>query len=98
MIILKSDQTHTPDDKTLDKGWAGDFQLLCTAYTSHPVKVQIRESDDGEWLDAKFNGKPIQLTGVGEVLDIKLTRNFMYRLVTGTAGAAVHIAKHNVYE
>ena len=96
MIILESDQTRTPDEKRLDKEWAGEFQLLCTVYTSHPVKMQVRP-DNGEWLDAKFNGETIQLTGVGEVLDIKIARNFEYQLVTETAGAEVHIAKHNIH-
>ena len=96
MIILESDQTRTPDAKRLDKEWAGEFQLLCTVYTAHPVKMQVRP-DTGEWLDAKFNGEPIQLTGVGEVLDIKIARNFEYQLVTETAGAEVHIAKHNIH-
>lgn len=97
MIILESKQTQTPENKVLDKQWAGEFQLLCTAYTSHPVKLQVR-IHSGEWMNAKFNGKEIQLAGQGEVLDIKLTRDFVYRLVTDTPGAEVHIAKHNVHE
>lgn len=96
MIILGTDQLRTPDEKVLGKEWAGEFQLLCTVYTSHPVKMQIRASN-GEWIDAKFNEKQIQLTGAGEVLDIKLARNFDYQLVTETAGAEVHIAKHNIH-
>lgn len=91
MIILESNQTN----KVLDKQWAGEFQLLCTAYTSHPVKLQVRVHS-GEWMDAKFNAKDIQLTAQGEVLDIKLARDFEYQLVTETSGAEVHIAKHNV--
>ena len=53
MIILESDQTQTPDEKRLDKEWAGEFQLLCTVYTSHPVKMQVRP-DNGDWLDAEI--------------------------------------------
>ena len=98
MIILESDQTQTPQNKILDKQWAGEFQLLCTAYTSHPVNMQVRDPDVGDsWINAKFNGKQIQLSGEGEVLDIKIARNFDYRLITGTAGAAVSIAKHDIY-
>lgn len=96
MIILESDQISTHEDNILDKDWVGEYQLLCTVYSSHPVKMQVR-IPNGEWIDAQFNGKQIQLTGVGEVLDIKLARNFEYQLVTDTAGAEVHIAKHNIH-
>lgn len=99
MIILKSDQAKTPEDQILGKDWEGQFQLFCSVYTDHPVTMQIRDPDDpdSDWIDAKFNGKAIQLTGAGEVLDIKLARGFDYQLVTGTAGAKVHITKHNAH-
>ena len=99
MIILETDQLRTPDEKILDKDWAGEFQLFCAVYTDHPVTLQIRdpEDPDSQWIDAQFNGKKIQLTAVGEVLDVKLARNFEYQLVTETAGAKVHLAKHNVH-
>lgn len=96
MIILETDQTATHEDKILNKDWAGEFQLLCTVYTSYPVKMQVRVPN-GTWIDAKFNGTTIQLTEAGEVLDIKLARDFEYQLVTDTAGAEVHIAKHNIH-
>ena len=99
MVILESDQRKMPEDQILGKEWAGQFQLFCSIYTDHPVTMQIRDPDDpdSDWIDAKFNGKTIQLTAAGEVLDIKLARNFDYQLVTETAGAKVHIAKHNVH-
>ena len=40
--------------------------------------MQIRE-EDGEWMDAKFNGNQIQLTGKGEVIDVKLARDYDYQ-------------------
>lgn len=96
MVILESDQRKTPDEKILGKDWSGEFQLLCAVYTAHPVKMQVRPQN-GTWIDAKFNGNTIQLTEAGEVLDIKLVRDFEYQLVTKTAGAEVHIAKHNAH-
>ena len=94
--ILAITETKTSDTKILDKGWAGEFQVLCTTYADDPVKMQIREPGD-EWMDAKFNGNQIQLTGKGEVIDVKLARDFDYQLVTANPGARVVIAKHNVH-
>ena len=94
--ILAITETKTSNTKILDKRWAGEFQLLCTTYAADPVKMQIRE-EDGEWMDAKFNGNQIQLTGKGEVIDVKLARDYDYQLVTANPGARVVIAKHNVH-
>lgn len=95
MILLEPDQ---PKTKILGKEWSGEFQIACEAYTSHPVRLQFRVRPDKDWRDAKYKGTNIQLAGLGEVLDIKLTRNFDYRLVTNTPGAEVHIAKHDIHE
>ena len=94
--ILAITEIKTPDTKILDKRWAGEFQLFCTTYAADPVKMQIREPE-GEWMDAKFNGNQIQLTGKGEVIDVKLARDFDYQVITASPGARVVIAKHNVF-
>ena len=94
MLLLESTQTETPDNKILGKDWAGDFQLFCKTYTSSAVKLEIREID-GTWQTAKFNDKEIQLQSAGEVLDIKIARDYEYRLTTKAPGAEVFIAKHN---
>ena len=52
----------------------------------------IREPD-GTWQTAKFADKEIQLQSAGEVLDIRLAKDYDYRLTTKTAGAEVLIAK-----
>ena len=59
----------------------------------------MRDPDDpdSDWIDAKLNGKTIQLKEAGEVIDVKLARDFDYQLVTETAGAKVHIARHNIH-
>ena len=95
--ILATDQTETSDDKILSKDWAGKYQLLCTVYAADPVKMQVRVPG-GTWIDAKFNGMQIQLTGVGETLDITLVRDYEYQLITENAGAEVVIAKHNIHD
>ena len=91
-VILETDQTQTPDNKILDKNWAGDFQLYCKTYTDTVVKLEIREPN-GTWQTARFDNTEIQLKSAGEVLDIRLAKDYDYRLATKTAGAEVLIAK-----
>jgi hypothetical protein len=97
-VILTTDQTETPDKQILGKDWAGEYQLLCTTYASDEVVLQVRPRGTDTWNTAKFNGTEIKLTGVGEVLDVRLARDYEYRLLTATTGAEVVIAKHNIYE
>lgn len=91
-VILETDQTQTPDNKILDKNWAGDFQLYCKTYAETLVNLEIREPG-GTWQTARFDDKAIQLKAAGEVLDIRLAKDYDYRLKTQTAGAEVLIAK-----
>ena len=65
--ILATDQTETPDEQILGKDWAGEYQLLCTTYASDEVVLQVRPNGTETWTNAKFNGREIKLTGVGEV-------------------------------
>ena len=95
--ILATDQTETPDEQILGKDWAGEYQLLCTTYASDEVVLQVRPNGTETWNTAKFNGREIKLTGVGEVLDVRLVRDYEYQLSTENAGAEVVIAKHNVH-
>lgn len=95
--ILPSTETHTPDDQILGKDWAGEYQLLCTTYDSAEVVLQVRPQGTTTWNTAKFNGQEIKLTAVGDVLDVRLVRDYEYRLMTETAGAEVVIAKHDVH-
>lgn len=95
--ILATDQTETPDNQILGKDWAGEYQLLCTTYASDEVVLQVRPKGTKPWITAKFNGQDIKLTAVGDVLDVRLVRDYEYRLMTATAGAEVVIAKHNIY-
>ena len=95
--ILATDQTETPDDKILGKNWTGEYQLLCTTYAADAVVLQVRPRGTDTWNTAKFNGTAIKLTAVGEVLDVRLVRDYEYRLSTANAGAEVVIAKHDVH-
>ena len=95
--LLATDQTETPDAHILGKDWAGEYQLLCTTYAEDEVVLQVRPRGTETWRTAKFNGKTIQLAGVGEVLDLRLVRDYEYRLMTENAGAEVVIAKHDIY-
>ena len=93
-VILKTDQTETPETDILGKDWYGEYQLLCTIYASDEVNLQVRPPD-GTWIDARFNGRRIKLTAAGDTLDVKLVRDYDYRLSTKTQGAEVCIATHN---
>ena len=97
-VILESTQTETADDKILGKDWAGEFQLFCKTFPNNATSVhlQIREPD-GTWINAMFDGKEIQITTAGDVLDIRLVRDYEYRLNTDTAGAEVLIAKYDKF-
>ena len=94
--ILATDQTETPDDQILGRDWAGEYQLLCTTYAADEVFLQVR-APGGTWLNAKFNGNDIKLTAAGDVLDVRLVRDYEYQLTTANAGAEVVIAKHNIH-
>ena len=95
--VLATDQTETPDAQILGKDWTGEYQLLCTTYDSDEVVLQVRPRGTETWNTAKFNGQEIKLTAVGDVLDVRLVRDYEYRLSTANAGAAVVIAKHDVH-
>ena len=101
-IALSKTQTNTTANPIFGKDWAGEYQLLCTAYASDEVFLQVRPRvSEGEtqltWQNAKFNGNAIKFTGVGEVFDLRFVRDYEYRLMTATAGAEVVIAKHDIY-
>ena len=95
--ILATDQTETPDAHILGKDWAGEYQLLCTTYASAEVVLQVRPRGTQTWNTARFNRTEMKLTAAGDVLDIRLMRDYEYRLMTATAGAEVVIAKHDVH-
>ena len=95
--LLATDKTETPDNQILGKDWAGEYQLLCTTYDSAEVVLQVRPKGTTTWNTAKFNGQEIKLTAVGDVLDVRLVRDYEYRLMTATAGAEVVIAKHDIH-
>ena len=92
--ILATDQTETPDDSILGLAWAGDYQILCTAYGSNEAVLQVRPIGTSTWINAKYNGNTIQLDGLGEALDVTLVRDYEYRFMTAAVGAEVYIAKH----
>lgn len=93
-VILKTDQTATAEADILGKDWYGEYQLLCTTYDSAEVLLQVR-TPGGTWLNARYDGQEIKLTAAGDTLDVKLARDYEYRLNTETAGAEVCIAKHD---
>ena len=92
-IILKTDQTATHKDDILGEHWYGEYQLVCSAYASDPVKMQVRPPGK-DWMNARFNGQEIQLTAQGDVVDVRLTKAYDYKLVTANAGAEVFIDSH----
>lgn len=96
-ILLATGQSETPEDNILGKDWHGEFQILCQTYGSDEVVLQARVPGTTTWNNAKFNGNEIKLTAAGDVLDVRLVRDYEYRLMTAKAGAEVHIAKHNVH-
>ena len=89
--ILATDQVETPEADILGRDWHGDFQIVCTAYGSDPVKFQIRV--EKEWIDVNFNKIDIELTKKGAVLDATLAYDLDYRVVTANPGAEVFIIK-----
>lgn len=93
-VILKSDQTETPDADILGKDWYGEYQLLCSTYGTAEVVLQVR-LPGGTWRNARYDGNEIKLTAAGDTLDVKLVRDYEYRLTTATAGAEVCIAAHD---
>ncbi|RKU10815.1 hypothetical protein C6503_19205 [Candidatus Poribacteria bacterium] len=96
--ILATDQKETPDDQILGKDWAGEYQLLCTTYAADEVVLQVRPGGNpSSWHTAKYNGSDIKFTAVGDIFDVKLVRDYEYRLLTANAGAEVIIAKHNIH-
>ena len=92
--ILKTDQTSTADTDILGKDWYGEYNLVCSVYDSADAHVQFRVPG-GTWINARYNGSEIKLTAAGENVDVKLVRDFDYRISTETAGAEVWIAKHD---
>lgn len=95
--ILATDQTQTPDDQILGKDWAGEYQMLCTTYAADEVVLQVRPRGTSSWHTAKYNGNDISWSAVGDIFDVKLVRDYEYRLLTANAGAEVVIAKHNIH-
>ena len=93
-VILKSDQTATPDADILGTDWYGEYQLLCTTYGTAEVLMQVRVPG-GDWVNARYDGTEIKLTAAGATLDVKLAKSYEYRLSTETAGAEVYIAAHD---
>ena len=93
-VILKKDQTQTPDPDILGKDWYGKYQLTCSVYASDPVNLQIR-TPGGTWNNAQFDGKEIRLTAEGDTVDVTLTKGYDYRAVTATEGAEVWIDAHD---
>ena len=91
-VILKSDQTATPDADILGTDVYGEYQLFCDAYTGNEVNLQIRR-EGGTWKNARYNGTEIVFSAEGDVFDVTLKKGFDYRLSTETAGAEVWIAK-----
>ena len=89
--ILATDQDQTPEADILGRDWHGDFQIVCTAYGSDPVKFQIRV--EKEWIDVNFNKTDIELTKKGAVLDVTLAYDVDYRVVTANPGAEVFISR-----
>ena len=93
-VILKTDQTQTPDADILGDAFYGEYQLLCTIYAAAEVLLQVR-LPGGTWQNARYDGNEIKLTAAGDTLDVKLAKAYEYRLSTETAGAEVYIAAHD---
>lgn len=94
-VILKSDQTETPDADILGTDWYGEYQLLCSVYASDEVHLQIRPPGGNHWMNARFNSTDITLRAQGDTLDVRLVKGYDYRLKTANAGAEVWIERHN---
>ena len=93
-VILKTDQTETPDADILGTDWYGEYQLLCSIYDSDAVYLQVRPPG-GDWINARFNGTEITFSAQGDTLDVRLAKGYDYRLKTPNAGAEVWITRHN---
>lgn len=96
-VILNTNQEETPEADILGKDWAGEYQLLCTTYASNEVVLQVRPQGTTVWINARFNGQEIKITAAGDTLDVRLVRDYEYRLMTANIGAEVVIAKHNIH-
>lgn len=93
-VILKTDQTATPEADSLGTDWYGEYQLLCSVYGSAEVYLQVRPPG-GTYQNARYAGTEIKLTAAGDTLDVNLVKAYEYRLTTATAGAEVYIAAHD---
>ena len=93
-VILKSDQTATPDADILGKDSYGTYKLVCTVYNSDPVFWQIR-TPGGNWIDARLNARKIRLAATGDTADVTLTKGYDYRVATASKGAEVWIDAHD---
>ena len=94
-IILESTKTESA---ILDEKYWGEFQIVCIAYGTTEVLLEVRDPDtdeaDFDWVTARYNGNDIKFEAAGDALDVILTRGFIYRLTTTVAGAVISIDRH----
>ena len=96
-IILAIDQTETPEADILGRNWYGDHHLSCSVYGGSPISFQWQDTN-GNWLDASFEGTPIELTRAGDVAIVTLAAPTNYRVKTAVAGSEVEITIQNPAE
>lgn len=94
-VILKSNQTATPDEAILGPDAYGNYQVTLEVAGSTPVKWQRRVSPESTWKTVVYKGEEMELTDEAETLEVALVKSFDYRCLTATAGAEVWIAPHD---
>ena len=89
IVVLDEGQTTGME---MGEDFAGSFQMFCEVYASHEVKVQVK-GKKGVWKQMYINGTAVKFTKEGDMVQIKMVRSYVYRLVTDTKGAFVSMAR-----
>ena len=91
-IILAATQTETPSADILDERYEGDFFIYCSVYAADIVNIQF-QTEVGTWVNAKFEGDDIELSGAGDGAIVTIPRGVPFRVSTANAGATVEISR-----
>ena len=92
--VLKVTEDVTPEERVLGERYFGTYQFFCSVYTSHEVKLEIKE-EGSTWQTLRIGGEEVKFTAAGDVMGVPIAREFQYRCTTPTAGARIVMSKHD---
>lgn len=91
-MATKADNLFTILSDTQDNNelpdFVGSFIMHCEKYGTAPVKVQ-KKGKLGTWATMRYNGAEVQFSAAGDTIDIDMTENYSYKLITATPGAVI---------